>query len=100
MNVGGGDGDREEMKVKFDELAEHLLGAGFFLEQSVEFLETKLIELALDRTGGNRSEASKLLGIHRNTLQRKMDTYSIGANGARKPVQRAKGRVRRTSAAS
>ena len=77
------------MKETFEQLAQHLLGAGFFLEQSVEFLETKLIQLALERTGGNRSEASKLLGIHRNTLQRKMDTYRLStAPAARKPPQK------------
>ena len=84
------------MKETFEQLAQHLLGAGFFLEQSVEFLETKLIQLALERTGGNRSEASKLLGIHRNTLQRKMDSYRLGAASvARKPPQKVSARLRR-----
>ncbi|MEO7649418.1 MAG: helix-turn-helix domain-containing protein [Bryobacteraceae bacterium] len=87
------------MKDTFEQLAQHLLAAGFFLEQSVEFLESKLIQLALERTGGNRSEASKLLGIHRNTLQRKMDSYRVDAVApARKLPQKAKARVRRSLA--
>ncbi len=87
------------MNETFERLAQHLLGAGFFLEQSVEFLETKLIQLALERTGGNRCEASKLLGIHRNTLQRKMDAYQIRIPPpSRKPPGKAKERARRAVA--
>ena len=67
------------MKEKFEALVEHLVGNGFFLEEVVELLERTLIERTLERTGGNRSAASKLLGIHRNTLQRKMAEYNLGA---------------------
>ena len=73
------------MKEKFEALVEHLVGNNFFLEEVVELLERTLIERTLARTGGNRSAASKLLGIHRNTLQRKMEQYHLG--GAR-PVRR------------
>ena len=31
-----------------------------------------MIDLALERTGNNRTEAAKLLGISRRTLQRKL----------------------------
>ena len=55
----------------------------------VELLERTLIEKTLERTGGNRSAASKRLGIHRNTLQRKMAEYHLGPRKARrKPVGR------------
>ena len=39
------------------------MDGGFFLEEAVEILERSLITRALERTGGNRSRASKLLGI-------------------------------------
>ena len=77
------------MKDKFDALVEHLLNGGIFLPQAIEVLEKNMIQGALGRCGGNRSAASKLLGIHRNTLQRKMLEYELGSRRARvrrKPV--------------
>ena len=66
------------------------MGNGFFLEEVVELLEKTLIERTLERTGGNRSAASKLLGIHRNTLQRKMAEYHLGARKTRRKPVRAR----------
>ena len=81
------------MKESFDALLDHLVKAGFFLEQAVEILEKGMIERVLSRTQGNQSEASKALGIHRNTLQRKMIEYAIdGRRPRRKPVESATGR--------
>ena len=82
------------MKEKFEALVEHLVGKGFFLEEVVELLEKTLIERTLERTGGNRSAASKLLGIHRNTLQRKMAEYKLGPHQARRKPVRAETRPR------
>ena len=48
---------------------------------------------------GNRCEASKLLGIHRNTLQRKIEEYKLEEPRPRKkPVQQAKAARRRVRA--
>jgi DNA-binding NtrC family response regulator len=78
------------MKESFDALIGHLMETGLFLEQAVEILEKGMIEQALALTGTNQSEAAKLLGIHRNTLQRKMTLYNIdGKRPRRKPVGRA-----------
>jgi DNA-binding NtrC family response regulator len=75
------------MKERFDTLVDHLLEGGFFLEEAVEILERKFIEQALSRADGNRSVASKALGIHRNTLQRKMMEYELtGSRTRRKPM--------------
>jgi len=81
------------MKESFDALIDHLLKGGFFLEQAVEILEKGMIERVLNRTGNNQSEASKILGIHRNTLLRKMLQYEIGGKRPRnRPVARAMGK--------
>ena len=69
-----------------DELAVNLLDGSFFMEEAVELLEKGMIAGALLRTDGNQSEASKMLGIHRNTLQRKMSEYKI--DGRRKKATR------------
>lgn len=82
------------MKESFDALVDYLMTSGLFLEQAVEILEKSMIERALQATGANQSEASKMLGIHRNTLQRKMVAYDIdGRRPRRKPVSRARAKV-------
>ena len=79
------------MKEKFDGVVEHLLDGGIFLQEAIEVLEKNMIQGALARCGGNQSAASKALGIHRNTLQRKIVEYKLG-NGRvrvrRKPMAR------------
>jgi DNA-binding NtrC family response regulator len=87
------------MKETFETLVHHLLEKGFFMEQAVEILERTLMAQALELTEGNRCEASKLLGIHRNTLQRKIAEYKLEEPRPRKkPVQQAKAARRRVRA--
>ena len=84
---------QDRMKERFDVLADDLMTAGFFLEQAVELLERGMIERSLRATNTNQCEASKLLGIHRNTLLRKMLEHKIdGKRPRRKPVARALGK--------
>jgi DNA-binding NtrC family response regulator len=78
------------MKQQFDVLVEHLLAGNIFLEEAIELLEKRMIEGALAKSGGKQTAASKLLGIHRNTLQRKMVQYGLGNARPRcKPAARA-----------
>ena len=89
------------MKERFDGLIERLLEANVFLPEAIELLERSMISLALEQQAGNQCAAAKLLGIHRNTLQRKMLEFGIG-NGRprRKPVAKAaRPRKRKNSAA-
>ena len=87
------------MKERFDELSAFLLDNTFFLEQAVEFMEKNLIELSLARTEGNQFASSKMLGIHRNTLKRKMTDYGIPSkHPRRKPLAKVAVRTQRTIA--
>ena len=87
------------MKETFEKLVDHLLENGFFMEEAVEILERDLIGRAVERTDGNRSEAAKLLGIHRNTLQRKIADYQLEEQRPRKkPAQKAKTARRKVKA--
>jgi DNA-binding NtrC family response regulator len=92
----------DSMKQRFDALVIHLMEAGLFLEQAVEVLEKGMIERSLQLTNTNQSEAAKMLGIHRNTLQRKMVEHNIdGRRPRRKPVSRVLAKaVRRRPKAS
>ncbi len=83
------------MKEKFDGLVDHLIGANIFLEQAIEILEKAMIQRALQANGGNQCAASKVLGIHRNTLQRKMVAYGL-ANGRSRQATKPASRKSRT----
>lgn len=77
------------MKDGFDALVANLLKGGFFLQEAVELLESTMIKGALLRAEGNQSNASKALGIHRNTLQKKMKAFDLkGSRTLRKPMAR------------
>jgi transcriptional regulator with PAS, ATPase and Fis domain len=90
----------EKMKDKYDGLVEHLLDGGLFLQQAIEILEKSMIERSLVRSNQNKCAAAKQLGIHRNTLQRKMVEYELGGIRARrKPMARA-GHARKKRAES
>ncbi len=80
------------MKASFQTLIDELVEGGFFLEEVVEILEKGMIEKVLARVEGNQSEAAKILGIHRNTLLRKMVAFEIGGKHARRPAARESGR--------
>lgn len=45
----------------------------------LEQVEKPLIELALRQYKGNQVRTAQLLGINRNTLKKKMDSYRINA---------------------
>jgi transcriptional regulator with GAF, ATPase, and Fis domain len=50
------------------------------LGELVKAVESREIEKALQRSGGNKTRAANLLGISRFTLQRKLDKYGIMAD--------------------
>jgi len=50
---------------------------GIQFDEAVNEFEKKFIKRVFVRPRGNQSRAARLLGIHRNTLSRKIDTYKI-----------------------
>ena len=48
-----------------------------FLEEAVGEFEKKFIQSALRKTEGNQSKAAKILGVHRNTLGRKIVQHNL-----------------------
>ncbi|MCA8993524.1 MAG: sigma-54-dependent Fis family transcriptional regulator, partial [Planctomycetaceae bacterium] len=51
------------------------------LNQFMETIEPILFQHALEVSGGNRSEAAQLLGIHRQTLREKLRRYDMDPSG-------------------
>jgi DNA-binding protein Fis len=63
-----------------------LVERGILLEEAVGEFEKKFIRRVLERCKGNQSRSAKALGIHRNTLSRKVTEYKlhhVGRNGHR-----------------
>lgn len=54
-----------------------LLDANDTEKDLLEFVEKNLVQLALQQTGRNVLQASKLLGIDRNALQRRIEKYHL-----------------------
>ena len=65
------------MKDQLESLVGQMMEGGIRLEEAVGEFEKKFIRRALECSKGNRSRAAKELGIHRNTLSRKVDEYKI-----------------------
>jgi DNA-binding protein Fis len=47
-------------------------------------VEKKFIKRVLEHSKGNQCRAAKILGIHRNTLSRKITEYHLDHNGRRR----------------
>jgi DNA-binding protein Fis len=50
---------------------------GILFDEAVTEFEKKFIKRVLDRNNGNQSRAARVLGIHRNTLSRKIGQYKL-----------------------
>ena len=66
------------MKEQLDSLITALIEGGISYEDAVGEFEKRFIRRVLERTKGNQSKAAQTLGIHRNTLRRKIDELELG----------------------
>ena len=65
------------MKDQLESLVGQMVERGIHFEEAVNEFEKKFIKRVLDRSRGNQSRAARLLGIHRNTLSRKIGLYKL-----------------------
>lgn len=65
------------MKDQLEGLVALMVERGILFEEAVGEFEKRFIKRVLDRTNGNQSRAAELLGIHRNTLSRKVVQYRL-----------------------
>lgn len=68
------------MKDQLDGLVTQMVERGILFDEAVGEFEKRFIKRVLDRNNGNQSRAAQALGIHRNTLSRKIDEYKIPSN--------------------
>lgn len=65
------------MKDQLESLITQLVDRGVPYSAAQAEFEKKYIRLVLVQTGGNQSRAARLLGMHRNTLSRKLEEYNM-----------------------
>ena len=65
------------MREQLDSLVQQMLDRGVRYEDARREFEKVFITRALQRSNGCVGDAAELLGIHRNTVTRKMSEYRI-----------------------
>jgi Fis family transcriptional regulator, factor for inversion stimulation protein len=69
--------ERTIVKDQLETLIGQMVDRGILLEEAVTEFEKRFIRRALERSRGNQSRAARELGIHRNTLSRKVEVYKL-----------------------
>ncbi len=68
---------KSKLEVLFQQQVEAQVQLDGLYKLILEQVEKPLIELALTATNGNQVRTARMLGINRNTLKKKMDSYRI-----------------------
>ena len=69
------------MKEKLESLVAEMIDRRILLDEALGEFEKRFIQTALAKTRGNQTRAAEVLGVHRNTLNRKMAHHKL--NGRR-----------------
>jgi two-component system, NtrC family, nitrogen regulation response regulator GlnG len=86
---GGSEGEKLNTSVakhlrRYFDLHGGVLPPPGLYQRIMREVETPLIEIALDATGGNQAKCADLLGINRNTLRKKITDLDIRVTRRRK----------------
>ena len=65
------------MRDQLNRLVDEMMTKGILYDEARREIEKRFINRALRRSKGNLGHAAELLGIHRNTLSRKIATYRL-----------------------
>jgi DNA-binding NtrC family response regulator len=86
-NAGGSNSKQEEIhskekvvKEKLESLVTEMIERRIYLNEAVNEFERKFIQSALTKTGGNQTRAAEFLGVHRNTLNRKIVQHKLNGH--------------------
>ena len=74
------------MKEELESLVSQMVDRGIRFEDAIGEFEKKFVKKALEAHKGNQSKRARLLGIHRNTLSRKILQHGLD----HKPKKRRK----------
>ena len=63
------------MKEQLERLVSEMIDRGLRYDEAVGEFERKFIMTALEKNQGNQTKAAKAMGIHRNTLNKRLTSY-------------------------
>ena len=69
------------MKTELEAIIDQMITRGILFDEAVKEFEKNFILKVLGRHNNNLSKAADALGIHRNTLSKRMLEYTNGVNG-------------------
>lgn len=69
------------MKTELEAIIDQMITRGILFDEAVKEFEKSFILKVLSRHNNNLSKAAESLGIHRNTLSKRMLEYTNGVNG-------------------
>jgi DNA-binding NtrC family response regulator len=69
------------MREQLERLIDEMVTKGVRYDDAQREFEKKFITQVLVKADGNLGRAADLLGMHRNTLSRKMSEYRLKRNG-------------------
>jgi DNA-binding NtrC family response regulator len=69
------------LREQLEKLVQEMIESGILYEDARREFERVFIQRALARSGGNLLKAAKILGLHRNTMTRKITEYKIKRRG-------------------
>ncbi len=82
------------MKDEMDQLIDRMINGGILFEEASHEFEKQFILKVLSRHNNNLSKAALTLGIHRNTLSKRIEQYQNGNGTAHhhkpKPTKKRK----------
>jgi len=76
---------KSKLEILFQQQIENQVELDGLHKIILEQVEKPLIELALRTYNGNQVKTAKVLGINRNTLKKKIDTYKIRIRNKQQP---------------
>ena len=77
-----------QMRIRMEKLIEEMLDGQIMLSEAVSEFEKIYIEKAMRRYGQHLSQTAEALGIHRNTLSKRVAEYKGTSPASRKLIGR------------
>ncbi len=81
------------MRSKLESLIDEMLNGQILLEEAVAEFEKLYIQKAMEKHAQHLSNTAAILGIHRNTLSKRVAAYQKQERAAARVAKRAAGQV-------